>query len=536
MKRNHANQKPINRPTFRQMRLLDWLTNLELSGGSGGEAADLAPGAKSGSIVLQVLKHELTKFQTIKFTTMKTKNRMLKWMAILILLMAGINGAWAQGPYPDDATTQYVCLSDPNQPYGVIDVPTSTFKWTINDLTVSSDWTITSTGHNTISVLWKTSGTYTVQVLETTADNCAQPNPVEVTVIVTDLPTATISYTGSPWCSTETSETVSLTGTGAYTGGVYSSTAGLTINASTGEINPSTSTPGTYTVTYTTVAGAGCGTVDATTSVTITDLPTATISYTGSPWCSTETSETVTLTGTGAYTGGVYSSTAGLTINASTGEINPSTSTPGTYTVTYTTVAGAGCGTVDATTSVTITDLPTATISYTGSPWCSTETSETVTLTGTGAYTGGVYSSTAGLTINASTGEINPSTSTPGTYTVTYTTVAGAGCGTVTTTTSVTITALPTATISYTGSPWCTDDISEAVTLTGTGAYTGGVYSSTAGLTINASTGEINPSTSTPGTYTVTYTTVAGAGCGIVTTTTSVIISPLPVTSPIYHN
>jgi hypothetical protein len=57
-------------------------------------------------------------------------------------------------------------------------------------------------------------------------------------------------------------------------GGVYSSTAGLIIDASTGGITPSGSTPGTYTVTYTTPSTGGCTSVIATTSVTITAAPT----------------------------------------------------------------------------------------------------------------------------------------------------------------------------------------------------------------------------------------------------------------------
>jgi uncharacterized membrane protein len=141
------------------------------------------------------------------------------------------------------------------------------------------------------------------------------------------------------------------------------------------------------------------------------------------------------------------------------------------------------------------------------------------------------------LIINATTGEINPLTSTPGTYTVTYTTVSANGCGVVTATTIVTITLLPTANISYAGLPYCANlpDL-QPVILTGTGAYTGGTFSSTPGLIINATTGEINPLTSTPGTYTVTYTTVSANGCGVVTATTTVTISPIPTTSPIYHN
>ena len=71
---------------------------------------------------------------------------------------------------------------------------------------------------------------------------------------------------------------VTQTGTA---GGTYSSTAGLTINAATGAITPSTSTAGTYTVTYTMAAGGGCAAQTATTSVTITALPVATFSYAG---------------------------------------------------------------------------------------------------------------------------------------------------------------------------------------------------------------------------------------------------------------
>ena len=84
------------------------------------------------------------------------------------------------------------------------------------------------------------------------------------------------------------------------------------------------------------------------------------------------------------------------------------------------------------------------------------------------------------------------------------------------------ITAVPTATISY-GTPFCTSVSSpQAVSFTGT---TGGTYSSTAGLNINSSTGAINPSASTAGSYTVTYTIAAAAGCAQITATTPVVIT-----------
>jgi hypothetical protein len=64
------------------------------------------------------------------------------------------------------------------------------------------------------------------------------------------------------------------------------------------------------------------------------------------------------------------------------------------------------------------------------------------------------------------------------------------------------------------------------VTQTGT---TGGSYSSTAGLSIDATTGAINLGTSTPGSYTVTYSIAAAGGCAAISTTATVVINSLSV-------
>ena len=59
-------------------------------------------------------------------------------------------------------------------------------------------------------------------------------------------------------------------------------------------------------------------------------------------------------------------------------------------------------------------------------------------------------------------------------------------------TTTVTITAAPTATIAYVGTPFCKDiTAAQSVTLAGTNAYTGGTFTSTAGLTLDATTGRL---------------------------------------------
>ena len=77
-----------------------------------------------------------------------------------------------------------------------------------------------------------------------------------------------------------------------------------------------------------------------------------------------------------------------------------------------------------------------------------------------------------------------------------------------TATSSITITALPVATFSYTGTPYCQNAANPSPTFSGGGVA--GTFSSTAGLVfVSTATGQINLSASTPGTYTVTNTIAA---------------------------
>ncbi len=379
-----------------------------------------------------------------------------------------------------------------------------------------------STATGQVNLVASTAGTYTVTNTIAAAGGCAAVTATSP-ITITTLPAATISYAGAPFCKTLVgTQAVTRTGTA---GGTYSSTAGLTINAATGAITPSSSTAGTYTVTYTMAAGGGCAAQTATTSVTITALPVATFSYTATPYCQTAANPSPTFSGGGVA--GTFSSTAGLVfVSTATGQVNLAASTPGTYTVTNTIAASGGCAAVTATSPITITTLPAATISYAGAPFCKTLVgAQAVTQTGTA---GGTYSSTAGLTINAATGAITPSSSTAGTYTVTYTMAAGGGCAAQTATTSVTITALPVATFSYTATPYCQTAANPSPTFSGGGVA--GTFSSTAGLVfVSTATGQVNLAASTPGTYTVTNTIAASGGCAAVTATSPITITALPV-------
>jgi hypothetical protein len=170
---------------------------------------------------------------------------------------------------------------------------------------------------------------------------------------------------------------------------------------------------------------------------------------------------------------------------------------------------------------VTITLQPNATGYYAGNPYCTN--GGTAFPSGSSVGATGTLSSTAGLSINASNGVVNLGASTAGSYTVTYTVPASGGCAQYTTSSVITITAAPSATISYTASPYCINGGTATVTQNGT---SGGAYTAApAGLTINSVSGDITLASSTPGTYTVTYTVAAASGCAQYTTTAPVTIT-----------
>ncbi len=402
----------------------------------------------------------------------------------------------------------------------------------LNDATTGGTWSIVNvTGTATITASGLVTGTAagTVTAYYSINSSCGLPAFAMQNINVNTPPSAGISYTGNPFCTS--SGTVSVTQTGT-TGGTYSSTSGLTINTSNGDITPATSTAGTYTVTYTIPATAtgGCGVYTTTTSVIITQAPSAIISYAGSPYCSSGGTASVTRTGTA---GGTYTKSTGagsLSINSATGDITLGTSTPGTYTVTYTVAASGGCAAFSTTASVTITAAPAATISYTGNPFCKTSGTVNPTLTGT---TGGTYNSTAGLTIN-STGTITPATSTAGTYTVTYTVAASGGCSVYNATTLVTITAAPTA-VAGTAVVTCSNNPPVNITAGSSATNYSTILWSSSGTGTFVNANSLTTATYTPsaadisaGSVTLTLTANGNAGCTAAATSTKTLTISAP--------
>ena len=260
------------------------------------------------------------------------------------------------------------------------------------------------------SIDFSTPGTY--DITYTTTNPCQDSSTVSVTV--TAMGDATFNYSAASYCVNDALQTPTITGTG---GGSFTviPAAGLVVDPTTGEFDPSTATTGSYDITYTT-AGGCVGT--ETVNVTIDPIEDATFNYSAASYCVSEAAQTPTITGVG---GGNFTvtPTTGLAVDPVTGEFDPSISTVGSYDVTYTT-AGA-CPGIE-TVAVSIGALDDATFNYSAGSYCVDETTAQIpTITG---EAGGAFSvtPTAGIVVDPATGSFIPNATTPGTYDITYTT------------------------------------------------------------------------------------------------------------------
>jgi len=223
------------------------------------------------------------------------------------------------------------------------------------------------------------------------------------TIVVNAQDDASFSYSPTTFCTTDPNPTPTITGT---SGGTFTIDNSGVINASTGEVNITSSGAGVFNVTYTTN-----GTCPDTSTVTIniTSGADATITAAG-PFC--ENAASVTLSAVDP--GGVWSGT-GIT-NTSTGTFDPSTAGAGTHQIIYT-ISGS-CGDAD-TISIVVDAQDDASFSYSPTTFCTTDPNPTPTITGT---SGGTFTIDNSGVINTSTGEVNITGSGAGVFNVTYTT------------------------------------------------------------------------------------------------------------------
>lgn len=334
---------------------------------------------------------------------------------------------------------------------------------------------------------------------------------IELTAATT--PITMFDYGTDPFCLLTSNLVLPNLATGFTTGGVFSSTS-LTVDVNTGEIDLTSGSTGMHDIVYT-IDSDPDNCIESntfTTSIEIVEnvVPVTLFTYAEDFYC-TGSNNVFPDLATGFTNGGVFSAEIGLSINSSTGEINFSTSTAGSYTINYIVNEDlSNC--IEASMSTFIlnvadTSNPVTMFDYGTSPFCILTGDSVLPNLATGFTTGGIFNSTS-LTVDANTGEIDLTTASAGTHNIVYTYVENASnCilgGTFTTSIEVLQITNSITGFTYENDLYCAGNASILPELEA-GFTSGGIFSAETGLFINASTGEINISSSSFGNYTVSY-------------------------------
>jgi gliding motility-associated-like protein len=307
-----------------------------------------------------------------------------------------------------------------------------------------------------------------VLVVRDIATGCTS-QPVDVFVAPTNpIPAVTtFDYGTGTFCQDAANPTPNTSATGFTTGGTFSevNTTGLVIDAVTGQINLASSTVGSHTVRYevpfNAVTCQSAGSTDVTIQIIQVINPIVGFTYSTASICQNAQPSTLTPTlDAGFSTFAQFSVTpsTGLSINTTTGVINLAASTAGTYQIVVNVTADAATCRVPATSATFTLEIkpvitPVVSFGY-NSPVCASDSVNLQSpILGAGFTLGGVFSSSAGLSLNASTGVVTVDASTPSTsaYTVSYHIDANASTCQLVGDSQATITIIPEVAIEVTG-------------------------------------------------------------------------------------
>lgn len=316
---------------------------------------------------------------------------------------------------------------------------------------------------------------------------------------ISEVPTVDTPVT---YCLNETATALTATTTAEYTLIWYTAATGG--SGSTTAPIPDTATVGDTSYFVANQDENGCEGPRAEIVVTINDAITPELSFSYDTTCVLATDNPTVTLATDFVTGGTFSAIT-LTVDATTGEIDITSATEGIHDVIYTyngdaatcTLAGTYIATIEFSQAIAAV----TTFDYGATTFCALNVSTITPNLATGFTTGGTFSS-ATITVDATTGEIDLATATVGNHDVTYTYVASAGTCEEDGDFMVSIEVIDaTATVTdftYAESTYCSDS-SPVLPILGTGFASGGTFSADAGLSIDAVTGEINIVTSTAG-------------------------------------
>nr|WP_315147738.1 T9SS type B sorting domain-containing protein [uncultured Flavobacterium sp.] len=308
----------------------------------------------------------------------------------------------------------------------------ATFKVTVNDIPITisptsatnigaaSDGSTVGGGWTELKGIWNSGGVSlaTIKIIDTNTLSAGNDFAIDDIALIAQTPinkscllsasiTLTVggtspitsfSYT-TPICQNEANP-LPILATGFKTGGNFSSTSGLAINSTTGEIDLANSTAGTYVVTYAVNADATLCTTAGSSTYTIVIKPVPTITSTqNNSRCGNGTLLLQAIASSGSvqwYT----NATGGSAIATGSTFTTPSLSTTTTY---YVDAVDNGCSTNSRTAVVaTVNSLPAIPTFTKTEPTCSTP-SGTLVITGPTPLTDYQFSLDGGTFTSATT-------------------------------------------------------------------------------------------------------------------------------------
>lgn len=356
-------------------------------------------------------------------------------------------------------------------------------------------------------------GSTSYYVAHEDTNGCEGPR-AEIVVTINDAITPELTFSYDTTCIVTTENPLPILSTGFATGGTFTSST-VTVDATTGEIDMTTASLGVHDILYTfngdtsncTLAGTFTATIDITTAIT----PVTGFNYGNAQFCLINDSSVTPILDAGFTMGGTFSATS-ITVNAVTGEVDLTSGTVGTHDITYTYDADPdNCvegGSTTTTIEIVETIVPVTIFTYDEDTYC-TETGTIVPTLATGFTSGGTFSAETGLTLDANTGEISTDTSVAGNYTVSYEINEDLSTCTEGSVSTFMIMILETTTpiteFNYGSGPFCALASETVLPSLGTGFTSGGTFTSTT-VTVNETSGEVDLTTATTGTHSITYT------------------------------
>lgn len=348
----------------------------------------------------------------------------------------------------------------------------------------------------TVTVSPSSTTTYTVNAATGTCTSSAI-----ATVSITTAPTVTVTPVSTNICS---GQSATLTATGGAAPYNWTASSGANPPSGTSAIvSPTTTT------TYTVISGTGSCTASAVSTVSITTVPSITLTPANTSIC---TGQSATLTVTGGSAPFVWTASSGTNPpNGSSAVVSPTANT------TYTVMSGSGSCTAIAVSNVSITTAPSVSISPVSSTICS---GQSVTLTTSGGAA--PYNWTASSGANPPSGTsvvVTPSSTT------TYTVLSGTGTCTSSAVADVNVTPNFTITVTPNSSTICPGGTSTLVASGGTS------YTWLPGLN-NTPTLTASPSSST--TYTIIGITGPCTNSATATVSVTIVNTSVTATSSTY--